>query len=800
MNKPPLPSTVTNKSPAVTLPENIGRFQILRRLGQGAQGVVYLAHDPQLQRNVAIKTLRMRLKEQEMNLIQEAQAVSRLNHPNIISIYDIGEFDGRPYLVFEFVDGLTLKEYLNKNGPLSIARSLGLINQILIGITHAHENNILHGDLSPHNIIVDKTDLPRIMDFGISRFIGSRQDIALGMWGSLAYMSPEHFNNSPLTEKSDIFAIGLILFEMLINQPVIQADNDFAIINAIANHPIDPPSARNPELDKALDNLVMRALEKDPETRYFNAVEMHNAIEEYLQIENQQTSDKLDHDGKKNALEFLLRRMRFKMDFPALSHHIIEINRKATQFAQTSVADLANTILKDYGLTSKLLKLVNSSYYRRSSTKISTISRAVTLLGFEQVRTAALGLMLMDHIRNGKQRNDLKDEVISAFLNGAIGKEMAEKLRYKDPEEAFICSMFHNLGRMLALYYFPEEYEEIQALVERKGVSEDTATHAILGLSYEELGQGVAKTWHFPEKIWQSMESLPEGKVTKPSMETDILRLVSNFSKELSAAATSPDDKRHERLRHVTARFSSVLPVAIKNIDELLSTAAKNVHKYADVLNIRLEASQYFKLWNRTTTAEENTHPGLANHGMIEAVVPEETPERIMLDSIQEISNALLEQYNLNEILITILETIYRGFSFSHVLFCVLDKNRQTVNVRFGFGNEIEEITRGMRISLRDRPDIFNISLTQGRDMIITDVDEKTCSPFIPNWFRSLIPARTILIYPILVSSAPIGLIYADYDRAGALEQNSPLSLLKTLRNQAVMAIKQKASRVEYNR
>ncbi|CAK0772795.1 eukaryotic-like serine/threonine-protein kinase [Gammaproteobacteria bacterium] len=826
MSPKPVFSVATKPlSTAVVSPATIGRFRVLRELGKGAQGVVYLAQDPQLQRNVAIKTLRLQfkeLREQQTMLLQEARTVGRLSHPNIISIYEAGEFEGRPYLVFEFVDGLSLKEYLKKNGPLPISRSLGMISQILAGIANAHEHNILHGDLSPHNIIVDRNGVPRIMDFGVARFIGSRQDATLGMWGSLAYMSPEHFNNSPLTGKSDIFAIGLILFEMLINQPVVQSDNQFAIINAIANHPIEPPSVRNSALDKTLDDIVMRALEKEPEARYESADAMRKTIEEYLSIEQQQTNGKSEGTtSKQSALDFLLRRMRFKMDFPALSHHIMEINKKAASLDQTSAADLANVILKDYGLTSKLLKLVNSSFYRRSTTRISTVSRAVTLLGFEQVRTAALGLMLMEHIRNGQQREELKDEVITGFLNGVIGKDMAERIKFKEPEEAFICSMFHNLGHLLTIYYFPEEHAEIKNLIERKGISEDTATNSVLGLSYEDLGQGISQAWQFPDKISLSMRSLSEGKAAKPSTDTDLLRLLSNFSSELSTAATSADDKRAEQLKGIVTRFGGALPVTAKNIDELVNTAASNVRKYADALNIRLESSPYYKrLIRAITNSTSDASPGPAASASATGTAspspggfgaemtmpagmgqgdtsssPEDTPERIMQDSIQEISNALLEEYNLNEILITILETIYRGFGFSHVLFCVLDKNRATVNVRFGFGNEIEEITRGMKISLKNKPDVFNISISQGRDIIISDIDDKSFSSFIPGWFRNLVSARSVLLYPIMVNGAPIGLIYADHDRLGALGAGTPLTLLKTLRNQAIMAIKQKASR-----
>ncbi|CAK0778662.1 eukaryotic-like serine/threonine-protein kinase [Gammaproteobacteria bacterium] len=798
----------------------IGRFLVLKELGKGSQGVVYLAQDSQLQRNVAIKTLRIQpnATERQAMLLQEARAVSRLSHPNIIPIYEVGELDGSPYLVFEFIEGTSLKQYMKQNGPLPIARCLSMMDQILAGIGHAHANKILHGDLSPHNIMVDRAGNPRIMDFGVSRMIGSRQDASLGMWGSLIYMSPEHFDNSPLTEKSDIFALGLILFEMLIQQPVIQETNEFAIINAIANHPIDPPSLRNPDLDKNIDVIVMRALERKSSARYENATAMRKAIEGYFQIEQKKEEEEKENVpiNKQGAMDFLLRRMRFKTDFPALSHHIMEINKRAIRPDQTSTADLTNLILKDYGLTSKLLKLVNSPLYRRSSTKITTVSRAVSLLGFEQVRMAALSVVLMEHIKNGQQREELRDGVISGFFNAVLCKDVAERMRFSDPEEAFICAMFHNLGRLLTIYYFPEEYGEIRDLIERKGASEATAYNSVIGLTTKEIGQGISKAWQFPESILQSMDILPEGKIGKPNNDAEMLKIFANFAREFNEATICDDEIRNEKLRYVANRFGTFLSISSKDVDELVTAAVQNVRRFSEAVNMRLEGSQYFKKLQHAAEmitagleTGENLEEGTQNSEEGENVsstptaiqvpsVPilseEASIERMLQDSIEEISNTLLEEYDLNQILMTILETIYRGFGFSHVLFLVLDKNREAVHVRFGFGSEIEEIRRGMRISLRNKPDIFTLAITKRQDIIIADIDDKAYAGLIPNWFRVLIPARSVVIYPIFVNNNPIGLIYADHNRSGMLDANNPLTLLKTLRNQAVMAIRQKVS------
>ena len=174
----------------MTIPAHIDRFKIVKELGKGSQGVVYLATDPRLERHVAIKTLDRHISENEdkkRRLIREAKTVSKLQHPNIIPVYDVGENRGKPYLVFEYVEGISLRDLIKKEGQIVVHRAVTLMRQILDGMAYAHQQGVVHRDMSPANILISKNDMPRIMDFGISIMTGLDQPVETDLSGTPCY-------------------------------------------------------------------------------------------------------------------------------------------------------------------------------------------------------------------------------------------------------------------------------------------------------------------------------------------------------------------------------------------------------------------------------------------------------------------------------------------------------------------------------------------------------------------------------------------------------------------------------------
>ncbi|MEA5098506.1 MAG: HDOD domain-containing protein, partial [Burkholderiaceae bacterium] len=233
---------------------------------------------------------------------------------------------------------------------------------------------------------------------------------------------------------------------------------------------------------------------------------------------------------RKSTIDFLLRRMQHKTDFPALSESVSAINKVASS-ERESVVQLSNSILRDFSLTNKILRLVNAAYYRQTTGgRISTVSRAVLVLGFDAIRNIAITVVLFEHLQNKDNAHHLKEEFLRANLAGILGKNISATTFISDTEQAFICSMFCNLGRLLCHYYFPEESEAIKQRMLQQSCAEDAAVLQVLCISYEDLGVEIARIWGFPAVIINSMRKLPTGSIHKPVNAEDRLQVLSGFA------------------------------------------------------------------------------------------------------------------------------------------------------------------------------------------------------------------------------------------------------------------------------
>jgi HD-like signal output (HDOD) protein len=247
------------------------------------------------------------------------------------------------------------------------------------------------------------------------------------------------------------------------------------------------------------------------------------------------------------SVDRLLKRINRDKDLPSFSKHIIEINRKLSSDSKhLSASELSNIILKDYAFATKLLKLVNSAYYSLFRGKITTITRAVVLLGFKKVSMAAAGLLLFEHLKSKSSVPELKEGAVMAFWSGLIAVDVA-KIMGLEEEEAFICAMLYNLGKQIGLFYLPNEYADITKLVLKNNTSEAAASKSVLGISFEELGIAVAEKWNFPDKIVNSMKRLSgkelQGRKVK---NNNALQGLSNFSNELCHIINDTEENKRE--------------------------------------------------------------------------------------------------------------------------------------------------------------------------------------------------------------------------------------------------------------
>ena len=252
-----------------------GRYEVLKRVGSGGMADVYMAKDHKLNRNVAVKVLKSEYVEDEKFLRKfetEAQAVARLSHPNIVNVYDVGIEDGINYIVMELAEGITLKEYIRKKGYLSPKETVEISRQIASAISHAHKNHIIHRDIKPQNILVSDTGIIKVTDFGIAKATSSNTvtSTATAM-GSVHYISPEQAKGRFCDEKSDIYSLGITMYEMVTGHVPFDHENGVTIALMHLQNEIVPPSQIREGIPDSLEKIILKCTMKKPEERYQTA-------------------------------------------------------------------------------------------------------------------------------------------------------------------------------------------------------------------------------------------------------------------------------------------------------------------------------------------------------------------------------------------------------------------------------------------------------------------------------------------------------------------------------------------------
>ena len=514
-----------------------------------------------------------------------------------------------------------------------------------------------------------------------------------------------------------------------------------------------------------------------------------------------------------STVEFLLRRMRHSRNFPSISKYITEINKKLSSTEKyTSTSDLANAVLKDYALTTKLLRLVNSAFHGTLTKPVNTISRAIVLLGFEQVRMAATSIIFFEHLKGKDNVKELKDSAVSSFTSAILARNLAEKFSV-DPEEVYICALFQNMGKHLAIFHLPDEYEEIKRTMARKGIDERVASRMVLGRTFGELGVEIADAWEFSNRIRNGMKLLPGGDVGKAGSEDDILQGISNYANEICAIiGGTQGNERVQALESSRKRFSKCIPVSKNQFQELLDSSRDEIGKYSEILEIDIKDSSFIRALTSEpedcdeTHLDSNTVPTVREKGQEVAPGTELAPEgrtvalddlykdesrTILMNGVQEITNTLVEDFRLDDLILMILETMFRGFRFNCVIFCMMEQKRRRVQARFGLGRDIDAMIKNFGFKIEKSQDLFNIAVSETRDFLIDDSNDPDIKAKVPRWYRKTVNAPSFMVYPIFIDKVCLGLFYADKENEGPPIPETQLSFMKTLRNQLILAIKQ---------
>ena len=272
------------------LPATLGRYKVLKELGRGAMGVVYLGKDPTIQRFVAIKTMHLdeiddadKVQEVKARFFREAESTGRLAHPNIVTIYDAGEEHDLGYIAMELLEGTTLKQWSRKPNLLPLDKLIPILASVADALDYAHQQGVVHRDIKPANIMVTKDQTVKVMDFGIAKMASSSKTQTNVVLGTPTYMSPEQIAGKKVDGRSDVFSLGVVLFELLSGRPPFTADNVSALLFAIAHNPHPSIKLLCPDLPPAVRQILDQALQKDPALRFRRAAEFAQELRACLQ-------------------------------------------------------------------------------------------------------------------------------------------------------------------------------------------------------------------------------------------------------------------------------------------------------------------------------------------------------------------------------------------------------------------------------------------------------------------------------------------------------------------------------------
>jgi HD-like signal output (HDOD) protein len=617
----------------------------------------------------------------------------------------------------------------------------------------------------------------------------------------------------------DVFSAGLVLAEMLSGQPLVAERDPYRAMYRVAHEDLVLPAGTAADADDALRAIVLRSLARDPSKRQASAAELRDALQQWLL-----PAPGADASSSGNGtLDFLLRRMRHKSDFPALSDSVGRIQRVANS-ENESLASLSGEILKDVALTNKLLRMVNTARYSHAGGgNISTVSRAVALVGFAGIRNMALSLVLLEHMHDKAHANQLKEEFLRSLMAGSLASELCGVQR--EGEEAFIGAMFQNLGRLLTEFYFPDEARQVRSLVSAatakpghapRGVNpEHAASITVLGLSFEELGLGVARTWGLPDSLQRSMRK-PSGEPPGRACDkADRVHWVAAAANEVTDALMKAEPGRASAsIATVAERYSKALGVSVRDMQAAAVLAQQRLSELAQAMNLQVApGSPLRRLLQQpgNGTGADAEHDSLTEHALHATLplpraqaqpagAPAVFDAKVAIDmlaaGIQDITNTMVEDFKLNEVLRMVLETMLRALGFRRIVFCLRDAKTESLTGRFGLGEGVEAVASKFKVPLKPQAgmpvDLFAAVCIKGADTLISDATVAQISARLPAWYRQSVNAPAFLLLPLTLKGAPFALIYADKAQPGGIELGEKeLSLLRTLRNQAVMAFKQ---------
>ncbi|MCA0175126.1 MAG: HDOD domain-containing protein [Proteobacteria bacterium] len=762
--------------------ETLGRFVLRRVLGRGAQATVWLAEDPHLQREVALKIMDPGMaQDQVSHWLQEARLMSTLAHPGILTVHEAASDGARHYLVLEYIEGQSLSERLKRKGALPAREAVELMRSVADALACAHARGVIHRDLKPSNILVGTGGVCKVMDFGIAARVSGEHDGRIV--GTPGYISPEAAAGGAPTPAMDVYAAGMVLGHLLLGQPLLRDKDPLRALRRAIDEDVrwpDTDAAR--AIDDNLRAIVMQAVARDPAARLPSTEALRDALTRWL------TPPAAEVGDFGATLEYLLRRMRMTGDFPALSDQVMRIQR-VTSADDAGLPELTSEIQKDVGLTHKLLRMVNSAQFRaRDEGEVNSVARAASLVGFSAIRNMALSVKLLEHMSDAAHAEHMRGLFMRALLTASIADELTPANAQR--EDAFLLGMLSQLGRLLVAYYFAAEARQIaQRLPEGASPeAEDAVVRDVLGASYEDLGLGVAKAWGLSDRL-RTMMRRPTGDAPGQMVAdpTDRMRWRLRLAGEMAELVlTEPAASLEPKADALAKRYAAAVEAPPGFIRQAVKSAQSHIKELASHFRFKRkrddEPSTGTRLSSGVTTLASRTTAVSAAH-----------TRKVLQTCIAEITATVAQdEFKLNDVLHQVMTALEQALALQRVIFALRDPRSGLLMGRLGVGLDAQDWCRRLVVDLRATPpaDLLAAVCLKGVDTLIADARAPNLTTRLPGWLRPMTP-RSLLLLPLATKGATFGLLYADREREPALAlAERELELVRTLRNQVVLAFK----------
>ncbi len=494
----------------------------------------------------------------------------------------------------------------------------------------------------------------------------------------------------------------------------------------------------------------------------------------------------LSHDDGK-VLDKLLRRMQRRADFPAFLNNVTEISRRADADADYSATELSESILKDFALTAKLLRMVNGLFAARFGGRVHSVNQAVLILGFDSVRSMALGVSIFKQPgqgvagadkekRAGRFHEQLADEAISSLISGEIARTLAFKAGVRDGELAMMCAMFRNLGQQLVMEYLPDEYQKILELCEREGITRVAAAQRVLGTTLPKIALGVAERWCLPKLMRAAMAQNP--KPDDPLLrDEDRLSALARVSNDLCHVVATADRQEYKpAMQRLLAMHKRLLTLTDQELSSLIGTVCKSFEtRYSSLFGPYHKKSRF--LFNaRGITGEE----GPRERHTAAPLTEEETLgiER----SVERLAEGLLSKQPAEALLSEALQKLAGALAARRVLLLTQTSDRKELEVRLSVGEDAKALKSQFRVPLGQGADLFSTTLRTGKNLVVADALGPSTMRRLPQRYFEAIGSPAFALYVCASRGYPTALALVDADLAEDLPAQDRVSASRGLR------------------